>query len=88
MESKSDVPHVELHPTCPVKHADALVGLDLNIFKETAMFTGCSLLQPGQSCAHACLATPEAKDAFVTRLKEAQSNHVQELGEIGPNVIP
>ena len=84
---KIDVPHVDLRVTCPVKKTIADVGVDVNIFREKGVLTGCTQLDKGETCGEGCLVTPEAHDVLTHIITKEQLKHHADLGTVGPNVV-
>lgn len=80
---KKDVPHVDLRVTCPVKQKIADVGVDLNIFRDQGILTGCTHLDKGETCGQACLVTQEAHEVLVHIMSTEKSKHRKDLGEVG-----
>lgn len=83
---KSDVPHVDLRVTCPVKKTIADVGVDVNIFRKKGVLTGCTHLDNGETCEERCLVTPEAHEVLTHIITTEQLKHREELGKIGSNI--
>ncbi len=84
---KPDVPHADLRVMCPVKKKLANVGVDVNIFRDRNLFTGCTHLDKGEVCNHDCLMTKEAHDVLTHIITAEQLEHKVVLGEIGQNVV-
>ncbi len=84
---KSDVPHVDLRVTCPVKKTIADVGVDVNIFRKKGVLTGCTHLDKGETCGEGCLVAPETHDVLLHIMAAERSKHQEDLGDVGPNVV-
>ena len=84
---KIDVPHVDLRVTCPVKKTIADVGVDVNIFREKGVLTGCTQLDKGEKCEGRCLPTPEVREVITHIITTEQLKHRESLGTVGPNVV-
>ena len=84
-------PHVIIELGCPVLKKREEVGFDVNVFHGSEHggldVSACSEFLQGKgvvTCGKDCIHTPEARALY----ERETHKHQDELGKIGPNVIP